>query len=311
MQTFLPYPNFRRTAEVLDQKRLGKQRVENLQIMKALVTGRGWVNHPATKMWKGYEWALVEYQVAICEEWTRRGFKDACLERTIELAWLSGCDYPEDPELPPWLGEPLFHISHQSNLLRKDPDYYGPMFVGIPDDIPYVWPTKSKEKNMASDDLMIDNAKLIYRNFAGVAKEFNSEGDRNFCVLLPPDLAKALADDGWNIKYTRGSDDEPGDPYMQVKVNYSKGRPPRVVVITSTGKQDLGPDEVMMIDAADIKTADIVISPYHWGPIQGNSGVKAYLKTAWITIDENAFDLKYAHLSDPDPTSSIANEEVA
>lgn len=281
--------------------------------MKALVTNKGWIYHPATKMWKGYEWGLVEYQTAICNEWNRRGFVDHCLERTLELAWLSGCpDDPEDPELPPWLGDPMFHLSHQSNLVRKDPDYYGPMFVGIPDDIPYVWPTKSKEKHMAEHDVMIDNARLLYRNFAGVAKEFNSEGDRNFCVLLPEDLAKALEDDGWNIKRTRGADDEPGEPYVQVKVNYNKGRPPRIVLISSSGKRDLGAEEVMILDAADIKTADLVINPYHW-EVRGEKGVKAYLKTAWITLDENAFDLKYASLvpeEDPTMSSSTVNETV-
>lgn len=276
--------------------------------MTALVVGKGWVHHPATLMWKGYELALMRYQIAICEEWIRRGYEDNCLDRTLAVLERLG-DYEE--ELPPWLGDPAFHISHQSNLVRKDPEYYGPIFVGVPDDIPYLWPTKSKEKHMASNDLMIEDAKLMYRNFAGVAKEFNSEGDRNFCVLLEPDLAKSLADDGWNVKYTRGADDQPGDPYIQVKVNYSKGRPPRIVLITSVGRRDLGADEVMMVDAADIKTADLVISPYHWGPIQDKSGIKAYLKTAFITLDETPFDLKYAHLADGDPTTPALNSTVS
>lgn len=139
MQTFLPYPSFVDTAEALDRQRLGKQRVETLQIMSALLTGSGWVNHPATKMWAGYERGLYLYQQAVCFEWVRRGYYDSCLSKTAELyfeyrpAWVGPTD-------PPWMGDVGFHISHQSNLIRKDPEFYGPQFPGVPDDLPYIWP---------------------------------------------------------------------------------------------------------------------------------------------------------------------------
>lgn len=141
MQTFLPYPDFAESARVLDRQRLGKQRVENLQIMKALVTEEGWVNHPATKMWVGYEHALLLYQTAICDEWVRiRGYKDTCYEKTLLLLFDKG--YGITYEMPKWLGDETFHLSHQSNLLRKNPEWYGQFFQGVPDNLEYVWPVR-------------------------------------------------------------------------------------------------------------------------------------------------------------------------
>lgn len=139
MQTFLPYSSFVTSATVLDQKRLGKQRVENLQIMTALLEKRGWVHHPAVKMWDGFEWALLMYQDAICSEWSDfRGYRDTCQKKTWELYFQHRRH--SDEVYPPWLEMEEFHISHQSNLIRKDPEYYGPRFPGVPDDLPYFWP---------------------------------------------------------------------------------------------------------------------------------------------------------------------------
>lgn len=146
MQTFLPYKSFQRSAEVLDRARLGKQRVENMQIAMALVsesgTKTGWKYHPAVKMWRGHEMALMAYQVAICNEWTSRGYKDTCLEKTralidkfIEREGEVGHNFE-----PSWLGDEEFHKAHQSNLLRKKPEHYEKFFTDVPDDLPYVWP---------------------------------------------------------------------------------------------------------------------------------------------------------------------------
>lgn len=139
MQTFLAYPDFEESAFVLDTKRLGKQRVETLQIMSALLTGKGWINHPATKMWAGFEYSLLQYQEAVCDEWTRQGgYKDTCLEKTRKLYHeYKGDDRGYDPW---WLGDESLHLSHQSNLIRKDPKYYSLLFVGVPVDLPYYWP---------------------------------------------------------------------------------------------------------------------------------------------------------------------------
>ncbi len=157
IQTFLPYADFDRCAAVLDNMRLGKQRVETLQIIQVLVRLRwnntagviesfapkGWRNHPAVLMWQGYESALAAYQDATCREWTSRGFNDTCQRKTTGLLVAAGRDGGGGLQDPPWLGDEALHRSHQSNLVRKDPEFYAPIFVGVPPDLPYVWPTAS------------------------------------------------------------------------------------------------------------------------------------------------------------------------
>ena len=136
MNTFLPYPSFHQSARVLDRARLGKQRIECKQILRALRgETRGWANHPAARMWRGYEHALCTYAIAICDEWITRGYKDA------QRAWFE----QQLRELlrtgdPHWLGEPAFHASHRSNLLRKDPEWYGQFGWREAATLPYVWP---------------------------------------------------------------------------------------------------------------------------------------------------------------------------
>jgi hypothetical protein len=157
---------------------------------------------------------------------------------------------------------------------------------------------------MALDNLMIENANIMFRNFAGREQAFNSEGDRNFCIFLEPKLAEKLLAQGWNVKQLRAreEDDEP-QSYIQVSVNYKKGRPPRVVIITSRGRLDLGADEVEMLDYADLKNVDVILNPYEW-EVNGKSGIKAYLKSAFFTINEDEFDLKYADVPDANPTKN-------
>lgn len=133
MQTFLPYPSFVESARVLDDRRLGKQRLEAAQIIKVL-TGKseGWKNHPAVKMWAGYEEALMLYHDTVITEWILRGFKNTM--PTFKPRW-EGM-----PKTPPWLGNADFHRSHRSNLLRKDDKHYGKFFMDVAADLPYVWP---------------------------------------------------------------------------------------------------------------------------------------------------------------------------
>jgi hypothetical protein len=149
MQTFLPYPSFARSAAVLDPRRLGKQRVEALQILRALTrSDYGWQHHPAVLMWRGHEEALVAYGAAVCEQWCRRGSPDTCLEQMLREV---GLDSPRSqPELrlacalPPWLGRRAFHRSHRSALVRKQPEWYRPRFPGVPGDLAYVWPVRAR-----------------------------------------------------------------------------------------------------------------------------------------------------------------------
>lgn len=145
MQTFLPFADFRSSAAALDDRRLGKQRVETLQVMRALtIPGYGWQHHPVTTMWRGYRPALMAYQDAVCAEWTGRGFADTCREKTL-------VDLGADPDdlrayergtfpLPPWIGDEAVHRSHRSNLVQKQPETYREQFPDDPDDLPYVWP---------------------------------------------------------------------------------------------------------------------------------------------------------------------------
>ena len=145
MQTFLPYPSLSRSASVLDRQRLGKQRVENLQVLKALLDpSYGWQSHPVVRMWRGHELALIAYQQAVCQEWTGRGYRDTCLGKSYDLM---GEDHHAtrvavlSTTFPAWFGNREVHLSHRSNLLRKFPEHYGPLFEdGLADDLPYVWP---------------------------------------------------------------------------------------------------------------------------------------------------------------------------
>ncbi len=136
MQTFLPVQSFEESAKILDYQRLGKQRVETLQLLKALSGEKaGWANHPASKMWKGYTNALVLYGVAICNEWISRGYKDTCLEK-IQVYWND--DLPS--ESPEWMNNQEIFASHRSNLLRKNQEYYSKFNWTEPDTLPYIWP---------------------------------------------------------------------------------------------------------------------------------------------------------------------------
>lgn len=135
MQTFLPYSDFYKSAECLDYRRLGKQRVECLQILNVLQnpTQRAWQNHPAVNMWRGYAPALCEYGVVICEEWKCRGYKDTCLEK-IKSKTNGEIVYP------PWIGGEI-HETHRSNLIRKFPEFYLSKFKKDTRlDLPYIWP---------------------------------------------------------------------------------------------------------------------------------------------------------------------------
>jgi Pyrimidine dimer DNA glycosylase len=153
MQTFLPCPNFVACARVLDSRRLGKQRVEALQIVRALLVPEyGWRHHPAVLMWKGHPEALGRYGLDICREWRGRGFADTCQPKILADLGLLGVELVRGQEelaaagaLPAWLGDAALHRSHQSALLRKDPEFYGSCFLGVPDDLPYIWPVRSEQ----------------------------------------------------------------------------------------------------------------------------------------------------------------------
>lgn len=137
MQTFLPYPDFYDSLACLDYRRLGKQRVEAMQLVNSTLklaqdpTAKvGWHNHPARTMWTGYLDALKLYHNLAIDEWVRRGYKNT----------MKQYDLPDQIILPPWVGNERLHASHRSNLLRKDPIHYGKFNWSEPDNIPYFWP---------------------------------------------------------------------------------------------------------------------------------------------------------------------------
>lgn len=136
VNTFLPEPSISLSVRLLDYRRLGKQRVETKQILRALRgETKGWVNHPAARMWHGHEGLLVRYGITCCCEWIDRGYRDSLLPYFLALT----ADYNSD-DPPIWLGDPVFHRSHQSNLVRKAPGHYRQYYPNVPDDLPYYWP---------------------------------------------------------------------------------------------------------------------------------------------------------------------------
>ncbi|TFC06955.1 hypothetical protein E3O42_00805 [Cryobacterium adonitolivorans] len=140
MQTFLPFSDFAESAQVLDSARLGKQRVEALQVLRAIVLpAYGWQSHPAMQMWRGYVPELTRYALAMVDEWTGRGNADSTRPLITEFAPDAAKDEATFP-VPSWLGNEALHLSHRSNLVRKAPEFYAPLFPGAPDDLPYVWP---------------------------------------------------------------------------------------------------------------------------------------------------------------------------
>lgn len=142
MQTFLPYPDFTQSAQCLDMRRLGKQRVEAKQIYLALTQpGYRWQNHPAVKMWRGQAQALALYGHIVCIEWLNRGYRDTLSAFFMEC--LQKGTFDEKEKRPSWFGNPDFHRSHQSNLLRKDFSHYHQFFPDVPTNLPYIWPSET------------------------------------------------------------------------------------------------------------------------------------------------------------------------
>ena len=142
-------------------------------------------------------------------------------------------------------------------------------------------------------NLVVEDARIIFRNFKGEEGRYNKKGDRNFCLILDPDDAMRLRQDGWNIKELRAREegDEP-TPYLQVSMRFDV-MPPKLMMITSKGRVDLDEGTCELLDWADIAKVDVIVRPYHWN-VNGDSGIKAYLKTIAVTINEDYLELKYA-----------------
>lgn len=160
---------------------------------------------------------------------------------------------------------------------------------------------------MVKDNLVMENVRIMFKNFSGKEDKFNREGNRNFCVMID-DIheAQRLEDIGWNIKYLRPME-EGLDPqaYLQVAVNY-KNIEPNIYMVTNQNKVRLSEATVGNLDSADIKNVDLIVSPYNW-EVNDKSGVKAYCKTMYVTIDEDVFADKY-NFNRPDSFAAMEDD---
>lgn len=149
-----------------------------------------------------------------------------------------------------------------------------------------------------NDIVVMEDVRLVFRNFTGKEGQYNQEGARNFGVILPDNIASAMERDGWNVKYLQPretEDEEEATPWLPVKINYRVGRPPQIYTITSRGKTLMTEETVEQLDWAEITNVDLIVRPFHYD-VGGRSGIAAYVQTLYATIEEDPLQRKYAEL---------------
>jgi hypothetical protein len=160
---------------------------------------------------------------------------------------------------------------------------------------------------MKNQNIIIENARIIFRNFSGVGDKFNKEGNRNFSVVIDdPDFAVQLIEDGWNIKALKPRDEDEGVVhYLPVTVNMNSGNPPRVNMVTKRNIVELDDESIDTLDYVEIANIDLTIRPYDW-EVNGKSGRKAYLKNIYVTIVEDDLARKYNDGYDDEPVEAFS-----
>lgn len=157
---------------------------------------------------------------------------------------------------------------------------------------------------MVKNNITIEGARIGFRNFSGEAGKFNPEGRRNFCVFLDREVGEQLAEDGWNVRWLKPKDEyEDEVPYLQVSVMFGK-IPPKIVLVNGRGKTILDEESINILDWADIANVDMIIRPYNW-EMGNKTGVKAYIKTMYVTIEEDEFESKYYDVPDSAQSAMI------
>jgi hypothetical protein len=169
-------------------------------------------------------------------------------------------------------------------------------------------PTMKKSDN---GEMMFEDVRIIFRNFAGEERQYNREGDRNFALVLTEEMAEVLEREGWNVK--RKPPREEGEPefiFISVKVSF-KGRPPRLVMITKSQNRRTTLDEETcdLFDQAEFDSIDLIVRPYAW-TVNGSNGVTAYLKAIYGTLHEDELELKYAEYRDERMTVVEFSDEI-
>lgn len=159
--------------------------------------------------------------------------------------------------------------------------------------------------------VVMEGMRMIFRNFAGKEGQYNRQGDRNFGVILPSDVAEAMLNDGWNVKYLKPSEEEQeegieqGPAWLSVSVKFDGGKPPKIMLITSRGKTKLDEETVDQLDwvevakdeESDNPKCDLIVRPYTW-EVSGRTGIKAYLQSMYVTIEEDELEEKYAKMDE-------------
>jgi hypothetical protein len=146
--------------------------------------------------------------------------------------------------------------------------------------------------------IQVDNAEILFRNFAGKEGDFNPAGRRNFCVLFDEETATKLMEDGWNVRWLKPRDEDARpQAYIQVEVSWKNIPPKEVMLISSRGKTLLKEEDVNILDWVETEKIDLLIRPYNWD-VKGKSGVKAYLESIYVTIIENELEMRYRDVPD-------------